>query len=461
MKKIFYRSSKGAISVFVLMSMLFFLFATIGIFSIISKRAQTQTESLGDLRTKYYNEGYENQIISNRIANPEILIPVYSSEQLLAIGTPNKTIEIDGEIYDFSQTDYSKYELKNDIIIDKSFASSTILSNENYNSLNRGNYEILYYEKVDNKDYYYQVARESNLGIDNTDYNGFKLAVKYLNQEKIKSTPEKYYGCVVNYQATNSSAADWKIFYADDDNIYLIASDYISANYVPKGKNNSEIVAKATDYCFSMENVIDDYTGGEWIFGSATIEGKVYQNSLAKKWLTQYYNYTADNGTTYPGRTSTNPNIKAVAYMLDTNIWSDFKGNRADYAIGGPTLELLAKSYNAIHSANHRLETNVKDVNGYEIKNSEDANYVDYILNYISESERLYVLPPISETHKANAMWLASPSGAGINDVLYASCAGSINYATYDFNDIGFRPVVRLSSDVILSRNQDGSYNIK
>ena len=47
------------------------------------------------------------------------------------------------------------------------------------------------------------------------------------------------------------------------------------------------------------------------------------------------------------------------------------------------------------------------------------------------------------------------------NNVMYVSCAGSINYNTISFHDIGFRPIVCLSSDVVISRNQDGTYNIK
>ena len=39
--------------------------------------------------------------------------------------------------------------------------------------------------------------------------------------------------------------------------------------------------------------------------------------------------------------------MKVVAYMLDTGIWKKFaKENVADYAIGGPTVELFFKAYN-------------------------------------------------------------------------------------------------------------------
>lgn len=65
MNKKSYKNSNGAISVFVLMSMLFFLFAMIGIFSIVSKRAQTQSEALDNLKDKYtLIEGAENTIIT-------------------------------------------------------------------------------------------------------------------------------------------------------------------------------------------------------------------------------------------------------------------------------------------------------------------------------------------------------------------------------------------------------------
>lgn len=459
MKEKFYKSSNGAISVFVLMTMLFFLFAMLGIFSIISKRAQTQTESLESLKNKYYSEGEESKRISNRLADSEDLIPIYTSQQLLSIGTPNKTIEIDGKVYDFSQTDYSKYELKNDIIIDRDLISRTALSDSSYNALNRGNYEILYYDN--NNDCYYQIARGNDSAVKDTIQGGFKIALKYIDKDRISADKSTYYGQYVNYQAENSKASNWRILYADNNNIYLIASDYISSEYVPKGKNGSLIAVKDTDYCFSMENVINDYSGADWLFGSITNGDVVTPNSLANGWLNKYYNYTTDGGTTYPGRTSTNPNIEAVSYILDTTAWNKFKGDKADYAIGGPTLELLQKSYNGIHESNHNLDINVKDINGYEIKNSTDNDYVNYIWGYISESERLYVLPPKSQSSKANATWLATPSAAGANNVMYLSCSGSLNSNVLTFHDIGFRPVVCLSSNVVLSRNLDGTYNVK
>ena len=48
-----------------------------------------------------------------------------------------------------------------------------------------------------------------------------------------------------------------------------------------------------------------------------------------------------------------------------------------------------------------------------------------------------------------------------VNNVMYISYNGDINSNSYDYNDIGFRPIVCLASDVVLSRQLDGTYDIK
>ena len=79
-------------------------------------------------------------------------------------------------------------------------------------------------------------------------------------------------------------------------------------------------------------------------------------STLKSKLLSQYGTYT-----------STNYNAKATAYLLDTNVWSGFANSSyADYAIGGPSLELFVDSYNTTHAEENTLETQVvDDGNGY------------------------------------------------------------------------------------------------
>ena len=95
--------------------------------------------------------------------------------------------------------------------------------------------------------------------------------------------------------------------------------------------------------------------------------------------------------------------MKAVAYMLDTKAWSVYKGNKAEYAIGGPTLELLIKSYTSKYpSVDYKAEA-ISNI-GYTII---DKGIETYYLTLTSKDDKLYV---ISSPDEALAYWIATPS---------------------------------------------------
>ncbi len=118
----------------------------------------------------------------------------------------------------------------------------------------------------------------------------------------------------------NDSAINgWKIFYADNDyssdnsyHIYLISDDYIPYANIPQ-------------------------TSG----GHSLVQG------------------TYDR----------------AAYW-DTNAWNGYAGEKAVYAIGGPSLEMLIKSYNQSHSTNYVVQAT--SVTGYQFSNDGGSNWYDY-----------------------------------------------------------------------------------
>ena len=182
-----------------------------------------------------------------------------------------------------------------------------------------------------------------------------------ISAEEIVSNPEKYYGQYVDYQPSNGDTqVKWKIFYAgvtpgtQTSNIYLIADNYISSTYVPNGKEGTSIEVGDTDYRLSIENIEQDYSGSSDI-----------TDNLIKLWLS-YLNE----------RSSSSPNMKGVAYMLDTNVWSGFKDSegKAEYAVGGPTLDLFCASYNEKYPTT-RLEYGGSNGNGYRVKCSTDSTW--------------------------------------------------------------------------------------
>ena len=250
----------------------------------------------------------------------------------------------------------------------------------------------------------------------------------------------EYYGKTVNYTPKNGANVKWKIFYAgttpgtETSNIYLIADNYISSSYAPKGINNSAIKINGTNE-LSFDNLINDYKGSSDI-----------TNNLVRPWLS-YLN-------SYPN--STNNNMKAVAYMLDTDVWSTFTDNdrKAEYAIGSPTLDLFCASYNQKYSSDEQIQYQATSV-GYQVKSSDDSKY-GYNISITRDS--LYVI-----SGGPYATWLASPSyyvGNGQN-LVGIQWAGSVDATfSYDDNDCGLRPIVCLKSEVQLEQQADGTYNI-
>ncbi len=146
------KNQKGAISMFVLMAMLFFLVTVVGIYTIGSKRAQTQTESVQLVKEKYYTEGEENTIFEQRVSNSTTNIPIYTKEQLWSMGS-GKEVEIEGVIYHFAAS--ATYELKNDIVVNIEADMKMV----NEANLTKNGYEIYYYN-VENNQYYNLASSE-------------------------------------------------------------------------------------------------------------------------------------------------------------------------------------------------------------------------------------------------------------------------------------------------------------
>ena len=261
---------------------------------------------------------------------------------------------------------------------------------------------------------------------------------RIVNATEIANNPSKHYGGYVTNYTTPSGDPDvgWRIFYADESNIYLIADDYIHYDYCPVGAKGTA-VTRNSDYKLSFDNVYNDYTG------SANIT-----DTRIKKWIQKYLDVAPS---------STNTNIRAVAFMLDETRWSVKYANPsyAEYAIGGPTLEMFVASYNKEHPEKPMYCS--ANSTGYYISWSNGGT--DYYISGLDKSESLYV---ISDTSKASAMWVGSPSASDTYSLVYVYYSGNVGYSYFYIDRTpGFRPIVCLNSDIQLEKQSDGTYLIK
>ena len=266
------------------------------------------------------------------------------------------------------------------------------------------------------------------------------------NATTISKDAVTYYGALVEnynvtYDATEGASNAWRIFYSDGTNIYLIADDYIHYDYAPYKTTTNKIYKNSTDYRLSFNNVYKDYTGSSSI-----------NSGFAGKWLSSYWKNNSE---------STNTNIRAVAYMLDTSIWNTrFRNSEyADYAIGGPTLEMYCASYKDTHPTKYIECEAESNTTGYKVKWNSDSTYSKAISGLATSNDcnNIYIK---SDTAKALAMWLASPSASFANNVMNAYCAGNVGNNYYSNDYPGLRPLVCLSSDIQLKKLDNGNYRI-
>ena len=192
-----------------------------------------------------------------------------------------------------------------------------------------------------------------------------------------------------------------------------------------------------TEYALSFNNVILDYKGSEDITDTKIRE-------LNSKYFEQ--NISNEGNA-----------MKSVAYMLDTKIWSSYKGEKAEYAIGGPTIEMFINSYNQKY--NTKYQTTVTE-QGYLISIDEGNSWGMTYRGIFNTNDELYVI----NSNKAVAMWLASPcngSYEGISIVWNDKGYGWIDGNYYWWYADGLRPIVCLKSNTVLEKVEDGVYKIK
>ena len=127
--------------------------------------------------------------------------------------------------------------------------------------------------------------------------------------------------------------------------------------------------------------------------------------------------------------------MKAVAYMLDTNAWSVYKGAGAEYAVGGPSIEMVMKSYSQAHRVDYRAQAS--SATGYQISNNGDSNWQYGISSMLSTSDSLYV---INTGSSAYGYWVASPSADRADYVMHVAYGGGVgNTGSYN-NILRFPP---------------------
>ena len=236
---------------------------------------------------------------------------------------------------------------------------------------------------------------------------------------------------------TLGGATGWKIFYADNEGMFIIPTNIIS-------RTN----ASAKD---SLNKGIP--------LSSKTVKAVMGSGTYGGKWNSTWLNNPS-------GVVTSQDRHKAVAYLCDKTNWEAYVAKTAgenptnkiakSYAVGAPTLELFVASWNIAASSTKRVSL--------PLETTTDG-YNQTISSGITTSEANAVYNPTGSGY----YWLAAPYQLGGSNyslrVRYVRCSSGYEYV--DDNDhsntrIGYRPLVSipLSNVNVANGAEAGTFTI-
>ena len=232
------------------------------------------------------------------------------------------------------------------------------------------------------------------------------------------------YGRVVS----NYTASDlvWRLFYEDSNNYYLI----------------SETATGGYPVTMSGVCTLSDNSYGAKV---STFEGGISVSAQGQALMplaggaTSSLVGTNSSGINLFTSSNRSANIAGACYTCDTSsdgAWAQYKTGPASWAMGGPTLELYAASYNATHSTNQL----VLGMNSYGYT----ANNVNLVI--AKDYNGIYKLKGEDETG-AWAWWIASPGDSGAMNWGMYDKEGVMGNFTCELT-LNFRPVVCISKSI-------------
>lgn len=251
-----------------------------------------------------------------------------------------------------------------------------------------------------------------NVYFNDTDHNynvNGGIVTRVEDGERIEIAPITAIGGEFDYNVTGISTK-WELFYYDET------------------KKDIYIIAETT-----TENT--NFTNISKYKGTADYTDLTNFPAIEKGLLSETYN----NGEIVKELKKTN--MKCVNYMLDKTNWSKYveKGTKADWAIGGTTLELLCMSYKMKNPSATNWPT-VANSNGYN-----DAGF----------TSTTKLLTKETVWNHGFDYWLASPASYRENCVRTVGADNCGVFSLIYLTAYGFRPVVHLSGNLTAKKLND------
>ena len=240
-----------------------------------------------------------------------------------------------------------------------------------------------------------------------------------ITAQMIANEPAKYYGLKVTNYTSQNGQNDWKIFYSDGEHIFLITGDYINT--------------EETDRIDTSTGMTKSGYNAYWrsVPSFQTVNSEV----LTRFKLTEY---ALENG---------HLGSECVSTLINENNWSSYKDseNKAEYAIGSPTVEMWMDSWNKRYPSD-KIYCNNTNTYGYYVGTSSNPTSYNFSNSGKEGYKNKLYYPHTSSYNGSYGYWLASPSADYHGRVLNVDCGGYVEYEECDYRYLGVRPVVSLKA---------------
>lgn len=276
--------------------------------------------------------------------------------------------------------------------------------------------------------------------------NGEEKKIIIIVEKKLTATELNgdLLGIEVDYSGYSASySGGWRVFYATDEETFIISTDTIDSNIAFSGNNGIPLVSKAEVA----------YTG------SFDVANSEYGKTWNKMWvIDQIHQSTTKVNGINPESLQNQNRHKATAYMCDKNNWTDYVAGSANYAVGGPTLELFIKAWNNRPNNTEITEITGTTDYGYAAASILEGNIIEQnILSLdITKKNGLYnngkdykLASPASYENSWSLGWICMvASGVGGK--------GNIDKNNYNSASDGIRPLVSIPTSK-LKENSAGT----
>ena len=491
------KSEKGVITMVTLLTILFMISFLIASYVLISNKVRTQKNMLAETKS-IYEPKFTMEEIYNSFSNKDNIIPIYTTEHLLKMGSGQQNVNVNGKYYNFSNDENTIYVLMNDLSFKaRDYEQNKVEEINGYYWIPVGNRILKYNNLIDEElsdeeitSNYFKAKFEGKNNIIKVGYKDEN------NNEYIKtySASNNYcdeimtiakgdfveYGVAYNdiyyseYEFTTTNG--WRLLdynYNADTNIYTNVK--LISTGVPAGTYNYYADAINNDWWVEEETMQDPnapslskfrevlggkyytfYTGNDTYYALQTAAGTYYNfgeiNFMQGGWSS--YNLGYFNSISIYGQAQDTPTIYDENTMNDTEVK---KGNELFKVRKDATIRLITlPEINRILKRTTGADDSVDSLT--QISVTQDAIGL-FRLNQLKNVTRMK-----NYDYGTVYYWLASPdpSTGARDNVCYVRADGTIGSMYYDYgNSSGVRPVICISSNIqFTDSNDDGTLEI-